>query len=424
MIAMVYAIAIPLLCGLLVLVSYVERLYTESGKFLSREFQENVEAFEKLVEPRLGFTSARAALTISVLAQLITAAIAMLIGWLIFSQQKRTAPEVLQAAVAMVLIVVVCNRLLPYMLFTRTKGEWLVRFVPVLQLLIWLMLPVTLVLSFALSVVALAEPHEPEEPEQPSEKVDALIEAGQEEGILEESDRELIQSVVEFGDKTVREVMTPRPEVFAVPADDTVEHFTTLLRERPHSRVPVYENSIDHVLGMVLAHDLIQIPDDQAKTTTMRQLVRPVSFVPETKKTSQLLREMQRDNIHMAIVIDEYGGVAGIVTMEDLVEEIVGEIRGEHDDASDVVREGDSAYLIKGNVGVDHLQDLFDLRLESNDVATVGGLVSSLVGRIPRPGEVIEDSGLRFEVLESTDRRVEKLRVSRSKQQSQPKVPA
>ena len=424
MTAMVYAIAIPLLCGLLVLVSYVERLYTESGKFLSREFQENVEAFENLVEPRLGFTSARAALTISVLAQLITAAIAMLIGWLIFSQQKRTAAEVVQAAVAMVLIVVVCNRLLPYMLFTRTKGEWLVRFVPVLQLLIWLMLPVTLVLSFALSVVALAEPHEPEEPEHPSEKVDALIEAGQEEGILEESDRELIQSVVEFGDKTVREVMTPRPEVFAVPADATIEQFTTMLREKPHSRVPVYESSIDNVLGMVLTHDLIQIPDDRAKATTMRQLVRPVSFVPETKKTSELLREMQRDNIHMAIVIDEYGAVAGVVTLEDIVEEIVGEIRDEHEDASDIVREGDSAYVIKGNVAIDHLQDLFDLRVDSNDVATIGGFVSSLAGRIPRPGEVIEDSGLRFEVLESTDRRVERLRVSRSKQQSQPKVPA
>jgi putative hemolysin len=169
---------------------------------------------------------------------------------------------------------------------------------------------------------------------------------------------------------------------------------------------------------------VIQIADDQAKTTTMRQLVRPVSFVPETKKTSELLREMQRDNIHMAIVIDEYGAVAGVVTMEDLVEEIVGEIRDEHEDASDIVRESDSAYLIKGNVAIDHLQDLFDMRVDSNDVATIGGFVSSLAGHIPRPGEVIEESGLRFEVLESTDRRVEKLRVSRSKQQSQPKVPA
>src|SRR5258708_25878980 len=126
---------------------------------------------------------------------------------------------------------------------------------------------IALVLGFGLAVAALAESHEPDTPEDSAEAVDALIEAGREEGILEESDRELIQSVVEFGDKTVREVMTPRPEVFAVPADATIEQFTTMLREKPHSRVPVYESSIDNVLGMVLTHDLIQSPDDRAKTT-------------------------------------------------------------------------------------------------------------------------------------------------------------
>lgn len=419
--AMIYAITILFLCALLVLVSYVERVYAESGKFLSREFQENIEAFDKLVEPRLVSASARASLAIAVLAQLTTAAIAMLTGWLIFSKPRWTGPEIAQAVVAIILIVITCNRLIPYMLFTRTRGEWLARFVPVLQLLIWLMLPVTIILGFGLSVVALAEPHEPEAPEHPSEAVDALIEAGQEEGILEESDRKLIHSVVEFGDKTVREIMTPRPEIFAVPADTTIEKFTALLREKPYSRVPVYEAAIDHILGMVLAHDLIQIPDERSKTTIVRELIRPVGFVPETKKTSDLLREMQRDNLHMSIVIDEYGAVAGIVTLEDLLEEIVGEIRDEHDDTSDVVREGDGSYLVKGNVDVDHLQGLFDLRLEPNDAATVGGLVSALAGRIPKPGEVVEDGGLRFEVLESTDRRVDKVRVSRSEPQSQPK---
>jgi CBS domain containing-hemolysin-like protein len=421
MIPAIYAITIVVLCALLVLVSYVERVYAESGKFLSREFQENIEAFDKLVEPRLVSASARASLAIAVLAQLTTAAIAMLTGWLIFSKPKWTGPEIAQAVVAIILIVITCNRLIPFMLFTRTRGEWLAKLVPVLQLLIWLMLPITVILGFGLSVVALAEPHEPEEPEHPSEAVDALIEAGQEEGILEESDRKLIQSVVEFGDKTVREIMTPRPEIFAVPADTTIEKFTALLREKPYSRVPAYEATIDQVLGMILAHDLIQIPDDRAKTTTVRQLIRPVSFVPETKKTSDLLREMQRDNIHMAIVIDEYGAVAGIVTLEDLLEEIVGEIRDEHDDTSDVVREGEGSYLVKANVDVGHLQSLFDVRLEPNDSATVGGLVSALAGRIPRPGEVIEDGGLRFEVLESTDRRVDKVRVSRSDPQSEPK---
>ena len=407
-------LAVLLLCGLLVLVSYVERLYTESGKFLTREFQENIDAFEKRVEPRLSGTSGRAALAISVLVQLTTATIAMLVGYLVFVDQRWAAAEILQAAVAIVGIVIVFNRLLPYVLFTRTRGEWLASFVILLELLIYVMLPVTIALGFALSVAALAEPHEPEEHEHPSEAVDAFIEAGQEEGILEESDRELIQSVVEFGDKTVREVMTPRPEIFAVSADLTVEQFTAMLRKRPHQRVPVYVSSIDQIQGMVLSHDVIPIPDEEARVTMVRKLMRPLMFVPETKKTSELLREMQRENIHMAVVIDEYGSAAGIVTLEDLLEEIVGEIRDEHEESNDVVAEGKSAYVVRGSVDIDRLQDLFDLRFEPKDATTVGGLVSAIAGRIPHAGEVIEEDGLKFEVLESTDRRIEKLRVSRS----------
>ena len=407
-------VVIFLLCALLALISYVERLYTESGKFLAREFQENIEAFEKLVEPKLVSTSGRAFLAIAVLTHLITAAITLLIAYLLFADQRWRAAEIVQAAVGIILIVIICNRLLPYVMFTRTRGEWLVHFVLLLRILIYLMLPITVALGFVLSVAALAKAHEPEEPEHPSEAVDALIEAGQEEGILEESDRALIQSVVEFGDKRVREVMTPRPDIFAVSADTAIETFTAMLRDRPHTRVPVYVGSIDTIEGMVLSHDLIQIPDDEAATTPVRKLMRPVIFVPETKKSSELLREMQRDNNHMAIVIDEYGSVAGIVTMEDLVEEIVGEIRDEHEQATDIVRESDSAYVMKGTVGVDRLEDLFHLRLDPRDTATVGGLVSSFAGHIPQPGEVIEEDGLRFEVLESTDRKIEKLRVTRS----------
>jgi CBS domain containing-hemolysin-like protein len=405
---------ILLLCGLLILVSYVDRLYTESGKFLSREFQENIEAFEKLVEPRLLHVSRRAALTFAVLTQLSTAVISFLIGYLLFHDSHWTWPESVQAIIGIILVIIVCNRLLPYVLFTRTRGGWLVGFIPLLQALIYLMLPITVVLGFGLSVAALAEPHEPEEPEHPSEAVDALIEAAEEEGILQESDRQLIQSVVEFGDKTVREVMTPRPNIFAVPSTTTIEEFTSLLREKPHSRIPVYSTNIDHIEGMVLAHDLIQLPDDQARTTTVAKLVRPVLFVPETKMTSQLLREMQKENIHMAIVIDEYGSVAGLLTLEDLVEEIVGEIRDEHELSHDIVREADGAYVMQGTVDVGRLQDLFDIRFESHDTATVGGLVSSIAGRIPQPGEILEDEGLRFEILESTDRKVEKVRVSRA----------
>lgn len=402
------------LSGLLALVSYVERLYTESGKFLSREFQENIEAFENRVEPRLSAISGKSALAIGVLVQLITAVIAMILSWLVFTNPLWNWKEVVQAAVAVVLVIITCNRLLPYVMFTRTQGVWLVKFVPVLQILIYLMLPVTVVLGFGLSVAALAEPHEPEEPEHPSEAVDALIEAGQEEGILQESDRELIQSVVEFGDKTVREVMTARPEIFAVAADTTVEQFTAMLREHPHTRVPVYVSNIDEIQGMALSHDVITIPDEDAKVTMVRKLMRPVLFVPETKKTSELLREMQRENIHLAVVIDEYGSVAGIVTMEDLVEEIVGEIRDEHEDQTDVVRENDGTYVVRGSVDVDRLNDLFDLRIEPHEATTVGGLVSAVAGRILQPGEIVEEDGLRFEVLQSTTRRIEKIRVGRT----------
>jgi CBS domain containing-hemolysin-like protein len=414
--ALVY-VAIFFLCLLLVLVSYVEQLYTESGKFLTREFQENIEAFDTLVEPRLVSTSGRAFLAIAVLAQLCTAAITLLIGYLVFQEQRWTSAEIAQAAVGIILVVIVCNRLAPYVLFTRTRGGWLVRYVPLLRLLIYLMLPITLVLGFGLSVAALAKPHEPEQPEHPSEAVDALIEAAEEEGILEESDRQLIQSVVEFGDKTVRDVMTPRPDIFAVPADTSIEEFTARLQERPHSRVPLYVPTIDNIIGMVLAHDLIQITDAQAKTTMVRTLVRPVIFVPETKKTTPLLREMQRDNVHMAIVIDEYGAVAGLVTLEDLVEEIVGEIRDEHEETTDIVRESEGAYVMQGNVDIGRLQDLFDLRLEPRDASTVGGLVNALAGHIPHPGEIIEEDGLRFEILDSTERKVERVRVTRTPQE-------
>lgn len=414
--ALVY-VAIFFLCLLLVLVSYVEQLYTESGKFLTREFQENIEAFDTLVEPRLVSTSGRAFLAIAVLAQLCTAAITLLIGYLVFQEERWTSAEIAQAAVGIILVVILCNRLAPYVLFTRTRGRWLVRYIPLLRLLIYLMLPITLVLGFSLSVAALAKPHEPQEPEHPSEAVDALIEAAEEEGILEESDRQLIQSVVEFGDKTVRDVMTARPDIFAVPADTSIEEFTARLRERPHSRVPIYVSTIDNIIGMVLAHDLIQIPDAQAKATMVRTLVRPVIFVPETKKTTPLLREMQRDNVHMAIVIDEYGAVAGLVTLEDLVEEIVGEIRDEHEETTDIIRESEGAYVMQGNVDIGRLQDLFDLRLEPRDASTVGGLVNALAGHIPHPGEIIEEDGLRFEILDSTERKVERVRVTRTEQE-------
>jgi CBS domain containing-hemolysin-like protein len=409
-----YAVALTLilLIGLLTLVSYVDRLYAEIGKFLSREFQDNIDSFEKLVEPRLKASRPRASLAMAILVQAFMAAIAMSVGFTVFSDKAWSIQEILQATLSLILIIVVFNRFLPFVFFSRTKGDWLVRWVWPLRILIYTVLPITLILGFLQSVTSLTKRASEEKAESPAEAVDALIEAGQEEGIIQASDRDLIQSVVEFSGKTVREAMKPRPEMVAVPADTNVEHFIELLRTKPYSRVPVYRDSIHNIVGIVYAQDVLQVPDTEARARTVESLMRKdVYFVPESKLGSDLLREMRKNNIRMAIVVDEYGGVAGLLTIEDLVEEIVGEIRDEHE-KSQVVKENDHSYIVPGNMDVDHLDELFGIRLEGKEATTVAGLVTELAGRIPQRGEVIEEDGLRFEVLDSTDRRVERVRIN------------
>ncbi len=406
------AVALVLLVGVLTLVSYVDRLYAEMGKFLAREFQDNIDSFEQKVEPKLRVGRPRASLSMAILVQLTTAAIALLIGFTVFSDQTWTLQQILQATLSLILVIIVFNRFLPFVFFSRTKGEWLARWALLLRLMIYIVLPVTLVLGFLQSVTSLTRQQSEEQPESPAEAVDALIEAGQEEGIIQESDRDLIQSVVEFSGKTVREAMKPRPEIVAVPVNTSVEQFIELLRSKPFSRVPVYRDSIHNIVGIVYAQDVLQVADTEAKTRTVDSIMRKdVYFVPEIKLGSELLREMRKNNVRMTIVVDEYGGVAGLVTIEDLVEEIVGEIRDEHE-KSQVVKESDHSYIVPGNMDVDHLDELFGVRPEGKEAATVAGLVSELAGRIPQKGEVIEEDGLRFEVLESTDRRVERVRIA------------
>src|SRR5258707_2179299 len=406
------AVALVLLLGLLILVSYVDRVYQEIGKFLSREFQSNIDIFEQKIEPKLHVSRSRAALSMAVLTQLITAAIGLLLGFTVFNDQRWSVYEILQATLSLILIVILCNRFLPFVFFSRTNGAWLIRWTPLLTILIYLVLPVTIVFGFLQSVASLTRQNTGEQPESPAEAVDALIEAGQEEGIIHEGDRDLIQSVVEFSGKTVREAMKPRPEMFAVTTDMTVERFIELLRTKHYSRVPVYEGNIHSIKGIVYAQDVLQVPDTEAHTRTLDTLMRrDVYFVPESKLGSDLLREMQRKNDRMAIVVDEYGGVAGLVTIEDLIEEIVGEIRDEHEQP-EIVREGERAYVVSGGMDVDRLDELFGVKPEGKESATIAGLVSELAGRIPRRGEIVEEDGLRFEILESTDRRVQRVRVT------------
>ncbi|HVU46325.1 MAG TPA: hemolysin family protein [Terracidiphilus sp.] len=415
-------VLIAVLVVVTTLASYISRVYSEFGKILSREVQDNLDAWEERVEPLLGLSRDHAYLCAVVLQQLSLALIALEFGAILFDRGphlgRPTYPEIAQAVLGVVLIVVVCNQLVPSLIFNRTRGVWAARIIWPIRLLLWLMTPITFGVRLFFSVAALSE--QPVDAEQePAADVEALIEAGEEEGILEQSDRELVRSAVEFGDKLVREVMTPRPEVFAVPELTTLEQFLELLKEHNYSRVPVYAKSLDNVTGIAFAHDLLQIADAEARTRTVASIQRPAVFVPETKKGYELLREMQREKQHMRIVIDEYGGVSGLVTIEDLLEQIVGNIRDEHEDVTPMEepqREAGGSWLVPGSFPVDQLGDLFGEAVELGEryeATTLGGLVSETEGRIPLAGEVmtLEPMGMRTEVVASTERKIERLRV-------------
>lgn len=404
------------------LAAYISRVYGEFGKILSREMQDNLDTWDEQVEPHLGLSREHAALCASVAQQLALGGMALEFGAVLFDRAPHVGPptpaEILQAIIGLLLVIVFCNQVLPWLLFERTEGRWAVRLMWPIRAMLWAVTPITVVIRFFFSIVALAE--EPASPdEETAGDVEALLEAGEEEGILEETDRDLVRSAVEFGDKLVREVMTPRPRVFAVRETTTLEQFLVLLKEHNFSRVPVYSGSLDNITGIAFAHDLLQITDVDARTRTVESIERPAAFVPETKRGYELLREMQREKQHMRIVIDEYGGVAGLVTIEDLLEQIVGEIRDEHETDAPVEapqQEEGGAWVVPGSYAVDQIANLFETPVhvgEGWEATTVGGLVSEIEGRIPLAGEVVElkDAGLRMEVMASTDRRVERVRV-------------
>jgi CBS domain containing-hemolysin-like protein len=436
------SVAVFLLLCLLALAAYVDRIYFEMGKFLSREYTENIDAWERWVEPRLKLSRESSALSASVLRQLALAALVFLLAIRLQGKIGQAPVEIARTVFELVLVLLIFDRLLPQVFFTRTRGQWIAHIAPLIRVLFYAILPLTLTIELLLSIAGLAEA-EVAEPEHPHEAMDALLEAGEEEGVLDEEDRELVRSVVEFGDKVVREVMTPRPEMFAVAGKTSLEVFTAEALAHNFSRVPVYGASLDEITGIAFARDLLGVKDTEAAARTVAEIQRAALFIPETKKVNELLREMQRQKQHMSIVIDEYGGVAGLVTIEDLIEAIVGEIADEHDSEEDEdspVAEPEGTWVLPGSFEVSRLRELFeDVPAESAaengvseegdepedtedeqvlsqllseyEATTVGGLVSEIAGHIPLPGEVVEDGPLRLEVIASTDRRVERVRV-------------
>jgi putative hemolysin len=402
---------LTLACSLsLTLFVYANRLYNERGRFLIRESRTNAEFFEEHIDPKLGIRDERLVWTYPLLVQTNLVVLTMLVAtWNL--REPFGLILVLQKLALLLMIIVFFGQVIPYVLMTRTEGRWVLQWTSVLRVSIRIIFPLVLVIEFLHHIASLGRATEEEKQKSQSEQVEALMQAGEDEGLLEKDDRRLIQSVVEFGDKTVREVMTPRQEIFAVPAETSLGALKKMLGERRFSRIPVYEGDLDHIICFLHSGDLFAVEETELEKRTVQELARPVEYVPETKPISELLQELQKSP-KIAIVIDEYGAVAGLVTVEDMVEEIVGEIRDEHEEM-DVIAVAEGQFSVPGGLDLDRLEEIFDVRLEDmREATTVSGLVTESLGRVPVVGEFLERDHLNFEVTESNGRRVTRLLVS------------
>jgi CBS domain containing-hemolysin-like protein len=251
-----------------------------------------------------------------------------------------------------------------------------------------------------------------EDEDATSEAVTALLEEGEAEGILEAEDRELIRNVVTFGNTVVREVMTPRTRIVALPLGATIQEAWAAFTESRHSRLPVYEGSIEQVRGVLLLKDLIQLPNDAQPP--LSTLLKPPHFVPESKPVADLLRDLQRARTQLALVVDEFGGVSGLVTLEDLLEEVFGEIRDEHELTADLAEQAPGVWLVTGQAHVDDVAQTLGFVWERNGFDTLAGLVMARLGRVPKPQESVAVEGARLTVLRMDGTRILQVRVERT----------
>src|SRR5580704_10071503 len=340
--------------------SYLTLIYRELGRMTTGRVHEHLDILEAEIEPKLKINRRSGGRTFRILGHF----------WLAFVVLETTRGVVylvpnrweagLQFLVFLTLEVVIAMHFVPDMLLYRTTGRWLLPLLPLIRLAMLLVWPIRIFLEGAESLARISEKEfDQTEEERTEEGIEALVEQAEEEGIIEPEQGELIEQVVEFSDKRVREVMTPRPDIVAIAADATLEELHAKFVEMRFSRMPVYEKSLDEIFGVVYAQDLLHIADQDLPRRKVRELVRPSLFIPETKAGSELLREMRQKDQPMAVVIDEHGLVAGLATVEDLVEEIVGESgRDEKKPAPDVMRESDGSLILRGSMAIDHVEEL------------------------------------------------------------------
>jgi CBS domain containing-hemolysin-like protein len=338
---------------------------------------------------------------------------------LLFAVLERTpipySAAIVTAVAMMMFVIIIFRHLIPRIITHKNPEAVLVRLFPVLRAVHFTMNPVSRLLISGLNYFhGTPEGAEPEREEEASEdEIQAFIDAGQEEGILEQDEGEMIQSIVQFGDKVAREVMTPRTQIVAIDINSTVEKLLQLVVTTRHARIPVYRDDLDNIEGIVHERDLLRVWQRVDKLESFPSLIKPASFVPETKPVDDLLQEMKQKSNQMVLVIDEYGGVSGLITIEDLVEEIVGEIYDESDgEGQKIVEESNGAFVVSGTLELGVLEDKMGVPLVAEtDCTTVAGAVLELFGRVPAAGEKIEHGGVEIQVLEADRRRVRRLRI-------------
>ena len=338
-----------------------------------------------------------------------------LTGLLIWRRPDHLWSDIGTALLIVLSAVAIADQLIPFRLVVRHDEPEVIleKWEPHLRQVVYWALPLTFPILISTTIARLLEQTEPDpEPPSPQENLVELIATGEQEGLIEKGDSELLQSVVEFGDKVAREIMTPRPEIAAIEINSSVEDLRVLFRTKRLTRFPVYSGQMDHIEGFISVRDLMELTPDEQKRATLRELVRPVPFVPDTKPIHDLLKELQQSTTQMAIVIDEYGSVSGLITIEDLVEQIVGDIRDEVEPhARDIIKESPTSYILSGHAELAQLSDEINVHLEGDDYSTVAGLVMNHLGHVPAAGEKFETQGLTFEVMEANQRTVLKVRM-------------
>jgi len=411
-----FILQIVLLAAALPVFSYLALIYRELGRMTTGRVREHLEIFEAEIEPKLRINRRSGGRTFRILGHFLLAFLVLETTRGIVYFVPGRWESFVEFCVFLTLEVVIAMHFIPDTLLYRTTGRWLLPLLPIVRAGMWVVWPARVFLEGAESLARISE-HEPEKTEEQrtEEGIEALVEAAEEEGIIHPEQGDLIEQVVEFSDKRVREVMTPRPDIVAIAADATLEELHAKFVETKFSKMPVYEKSVDEIYGVVNAQELLHIADADLPRRRVRELARPALFVPETKAGSDLLREMRQKGQPMAIIIDEHGSVAGLATVEDLVEEIVGESGNDgRPPAPDVVREPDGGLVMRGSMSITDVEEMLGVRFggESYEtVTTIAGLLNHASGKVPAAGDEIEIGEYIFEVLEANQRKVLRLRI-------------